>query len=218
MSNYELSLTAGEIDIALQKASSPDTSPQNTDNLVTSQGIKTYVDTAVATLTAQIAAVAGSIIPVSTAHYGLRGLYQGAVYPNTLSYVYNTTGVFALAEVSDPSGIATVSAGVITIQSAGNYMVTYSGMFAEDDNDASDYYRIRFRKDGNAVVPEYTINETWMNASNNTSASERDYHRNSATTAFNTTAAGTTVDMAYFNASKSQMYYYDLSITIIKLS
>mgnify|MGYP003636512513 FL=1 len=217
MSNYELSLTAGEIDIALQKASSPDTSPQNTDNLVTSQGIKTYVDTAVATLTAQIAAVAGSIIPVSTAHYGLKGFYR-ADYPDTISYVYNSNGVFALAEVSDPSGIATVSAGVITIQSAGNYMVTYSGMFAEDDNDASDYYRVRFRKDGNAVVPEYTINETLMHTSNNISASERDYHRNSATTAFNTTAAGTTVDMAYFNTSKSQMHYYDLSITIIKLS
>ena len=214
MSNYELSLTAGEIDIALQKASSPDTSPQNTDNLVTSQGIKTYVDTAVATLTAQIAAVAGSIIPVSTAHYGLKGSRTQA----SPTWVYNSNGVFALAEVSDPSGIATVSAGVITIQSAGNYMVTYSGMFAEDDNDASDYYRVRFRKDGNAVVPEYTINETLMHTSNNISASERDYHRNSATTAFNTTAAGTTVDMAYFNTSKSQMHYYDLSITIIKLS
>ena len=214
MSNYELSLTAGEIDIALQKASSPDTSPQNTDNLVTSQGIKTYVDTAVATLTAQIAAVAGSIIPVSTANYYLEGSRTQA----TPTYVFNSNGVFALAEVSDPSGIATVSAGVITIQSAGNYMVTYSGMFSEEDSDTGDYYKVRFRKDGNAVVPEYTINETLMHTSNNISASERDYHRNSATTAFNTTAAGTTVDMAYFNSSKSQMYYYDLSITIIKLS
>lgn len=207
MSNYELSLTAGEIDIALQKASSPDTSPQNTDNLVTSQGIKTYVDTAVATLTAQIAAVAGSIIPVSTAHYYL----EGSRTYNSPTWVYNSDGVFALAEVSDPSGIATVSAGQITIQSAGNYIVTYSGMFSEEDGDTTDYYKVRFRKDGNAVVPEYKVDET------GTYTTEI-MHRVTATTAFNTTAAGTTVDMAYFNVSKSQMFYYDLSITIIKLS
>jgi hypothetical protein len=211
MSNYELSLTAGEIDIALQKASSPDTSPQNSDNLVTSQGIKTYVDTAVATLTAQIAAVAGSIIPVSTAHYYLEGSRTQA----SPTWVYNSNGVFALAEVSDPSGIATVSAGLITIQSAGNYMVTYSGMFSEEDGDATDYYRVRFRKDGNAVVPEYLVDET--GGSYQTAVTES-MHRVTATTAFNTTAAGTTVDMAYFNVSKSQMFYYDLSITIIKLS
>ena len=44
MSNYELALTAAEIDIALQKAHNPDTSPQATNNLVTSGGVKTYVD------------------------------------------------------------------------------------------------------------------------------------------------------------------------------
>jgi hypothetical protein len=50
MSNYELALTAGEIDIALQKANSPDTSPLATSNLVTSGGVKTYVDSAIAAL------------------------------------------------------------------------------------------------------------------------------------------------------------------------
>ena len=50
MSNYELALTAGEIDIALQKAHNPDTSPQTTDNLVTSGGVKTYVDNAIASI------------------------------------------------------------------------------------------------------------------------------------------------------------------------
>jgi len=52
MSDYELALTAGEIDIALQKANSPDTSPQATSNLVTSGGVKTYVDNAIAAITA----------------------------------------------------------------------------------------------------------------------------------------------------------------------
>lgn len=59
MSNYELALTAGEIDIALQKAHNPDTSPQATDNLVTSGGVKTYVDNAL---------VSGSLYPVGSVY------------------------------------------------------------------------------------------------------------------------------------------------------
>jgi hypothetical protein len=61
MSNYELALTAGEIDIALQKASSPDTSPQATSNLVTSGGVKTYVDTAIAALDTTVGATVDTI-------------------------------------------------------------------------------------------------------------------------------------------------------------
>lgn len=56
MSNYELALTAGEIDIALQKANSPDTSPLATDNLVTSGGVKTYVDNAIGALDTTVGA------------------------------------------------------------------------------------------------------------------------------------------------------------------
>ena len=48
MSDYKLSLTASEIDIALEKAYNPDTAPLATDNLVTSGGVKTYVDNAIA--------------------------------------------------------------------------------------------------------------------------------------------------------------------------
>jgi hypothetical protein len=47
MPDYPLSLTASEIDAALQKASNPDTEPQQNDNLITSGGVKTYVDGAV---------------------------------------------------------------------------------------------------------------------------------------------------------------------------
>ena len=47
MPDYPLSLTASEIDAALQRASNPDTEPQLNDNLITSGGVKTYVDGAV---------------------------------------------------------------------------------------------------------------------------------------------------------------------------
>jgi hypothetical protein len=61
MSNYELSLTASEIDIALQKANSPDTSPLATNNLVTSGGVKTYVDNAIASLDTTVGATVDTI-------------------------------------------------------------------------------------------------------------------------------------------------------------
>lgn len=61
MSNYELALTASEIDIALQKANSPDTSPLATNNLVTSGGVKTYVDNAIASLDTTVGATVDTI-------------------------------------------------------------------------------------------------------------------------------------------------------------
>ena len=61
MSNYELALTAAEIDVALQKANSPDTSPLATNNLVTSGGVKTYVDNAIASLDTTVGATVDTI-------------------------------------------------------------------------------------------------------------------------------------------------------------
>ena len=49
MANYILQNTADEIDTALSKVLNADTSPTATDALVTSQGVKTYVDNAPAT-------------------------------------------------------------------------------------------------------------------------------------------------------------------------
>ena len=67
MSNYELALTAGEIDIALQKAHNPDTSPQATENLVTSGGVKTYVDDAISNADADISGVEADVLALQTA-------------------------------------------------------------------------------------------------------------------------------------------------------
>jgi len=46
MANYVLQSTAAEIDNALTKVLNPDTTPSNTDALITSQGVKSYVDAA----------------------------------------------------------------------------------------------------------------------------------------------------------------------------
>jgi|TARA_B110001452_G_scaffold256515_1_gene249916 hypothetical protein len=46
MANYVLQSTAAEIDNALTKVLNPDTTPSLTDALITSQGVKSYVDAA----------------------------------------------------------------------------------------------------------------------------------------------------------------------------
>ena len=46
MANYILQKTAAEIDTALTKVLNPDTTPSLTDALITSQGVKSYVDAA----------------------------------------------------------------------------------------------------------------------------------------------------------------------------
>jgi hypothetical protein len=62
MAEYTLTLTAAEIDIALNRVTNPDQAPLfNSEELVTSGGVKNYVDTqvssipAVATLTTEVA-------------------------------------------------------------------------------------------------------------------------------------------------------------------
>ena len=47
MANFILNNTASDINDALQKVITPDTEPQQNDNLITSGGVKTYVDGAV---------------------------------------------------------------------------------------------------------------------------------------------------------------------------
>lgn len=93
MSNYELALTAAEIDVALQKANSPDTSPLATNNLVTSGGVKTYVDNAIASLDTTVGATVDtiSVPPQLNIRRLLRKNYTSEETPVLLGteYVYN---------------------------------------------------------------------------------------------------------------------------------
>jgi hypothetical protein len=67
MANYELNLTATQIEAALNKAHSPSSSVDNTQNLVESGAIKTYVDTQVsAGASITTASFAGSALEDST--------------------------------------------------------------------------------------------------------------------------------------------------------
>ena len=62
MPDYPLSLTASEIDAALQKASNPDTEPQQNNNLITSGGVKTYVDSAISGVEADISGLEADVL------------------------------------------------------------------------------------------------------------------------------------------------------------
>ena len=89
MSNYILNNTASDIDTALGKVLSPDTSPQANDNLVTSGGVKTYVDGEVSTLDTRIDNLASTSVTrkqiatpslsACTQLYGVKYVYAGVV-------------------------------------------------------------------------------------------------------------------------------------------
>lgn len=160
MSNYELALTAGEIDIALQKAHNPDTSPQATNNLVTSGGVKTYVDGEVSTFDTRISAVEADVAAAAS--------IKVATYSRTASTSYGTAAIVQLAESYDPNNIgAVVTSGTYdggVRVSAGTYLINCTGAFNETDKDLYDYYTVILRSSGTNLHSQ-RVNE--VGATNN---------------------------------------------------
>ena len=71
MANYILQNTASEIDNALSKVLNADTSPTATDALVTSQGVKTYVDNAIQGVGTDTSAIEADITALEATVNGL---------------------------------------------------------------------------------------------------------------------------------------------------
>lgn len=71
MANYILQNTASEIDNALSKVLNADTSPTATDALVTSQGVKTYVDNAIQGVGTDTSAIEADVTALETTVNGL---------------------------------------------------------------------------------------------------------------------------------------------------
>jgi hypothetical protein len=67
MAEYTLTLTAAEIDIALNRVTNPDQAPLfNSEELVTSGGVKNYVDTQVSSFGPRISAIESELQNTST--------------------------------------------------------------------------------------------------------------------------------------------------------
>lgn len=160
MANYEINLTATQIEAALNKAHSPATTLEDTQNLAESGAIKTYVDTQVsAGSSITTASFAGSALEDSTE--GLTATdtaipTSGAVL-NALTKVASLTTPdsdwiyidtdLPFSELSDTDNIVSVDGdGVVTLNSAGLYLVNASGDLIVSTGTSNSYFNFTLKQ------------------------------------------------------------------------
>ena len=137
MSTYTLNNSAGDIDSALQKVVAATTTPTDGSPLmVTSGGVKAYVDTQDTALETQILANTAAI--AGNAGSGVKTAKLTASNGNSSS---NSNVTFPLTVSSDPDSIVSVTNSVVTLPNAGTYLVGFSGQFKVYGTYYIEFYR-----------------------------------------------------------------------------
>jgi hypothetical protein len=158
MPSYTLTNNASDIDSALSRVVAAETVPSTgSQNMVTSGGVKNYVDTEVTGLDSRVTTAESDISALQAATIGV------ARYSRTAITYYYNTGIVQLTEDSDPENIGTVLTsgtydGGVRV-SGGTYLMTCSGEFYESDSDNNDYFLVNLRSSGTVLLTE-RINET----------------------------------------------------------
>lgn len=228
MANFIITQTASKIQQILNKAETPDTQPTpNSQNLVESGGVKTYVDTQVSAgasittnsfapsaledstdgLTATDTAVPTSAAVFNAIDASTIKIAQLSAVDGVLNSFSPTNTTIPFTVSSDPNNIISVSNGVITPTSNGVYQIVWSGEFAEDDNDSSDYFKLQF-KAGTSILAQDIVNET---GSSNTYEYKNLFvlHSNSNLTTYSAVAE---------RVSGTGLSYKNQKLVILKLS
>lgn len=144
MANYEINLTASQIEAALNKAHAPQTSITNTQNLVEAQAVKAYVDSQLAGGAAiTTSSFASGVLETTITDTDTSIPTSGAVFDAVANAtpqvaIFNYTGISSLnitnagqgslippTELSDLNNIAEVSQNSVTV-SPGSYLLTLS--------------------------------------------------------------------------------------------
>jgi hypothetical protein len=163
MADYPLSITGAEIDSALGKVHSADTTPTNgSTDMVTSGGVYTAINNL------SLANLAGSALV--TESEGIAGNDNDTTIPTSAAvkdYVDTSTPTVSVASFtkasgskgstglitgyseSDADGIASESSGTITITGAGTYLVNFGGVFSEGGSGSFD---VQYRVNGGSVM------------------------------------------------------------------
>ena len=152
MANFILDETAGNINTAINKVLNADAAPTVTDALITSQGVKTYVDSAVSALSTRLTSAEATITAMQNASIG------SARYTCDTIVKYNSF-TFPFVEAYNGIGAGLSSDGTTITLSAGRYIIEVYGLFSETDNNSGDYYKVDFQQDGTNIVPTVTVNE-----------------------------------------------------------
>ena len=158
MPSYTLTNNASDIDSALSRVVAAETVPSTaSQNMVTSGGVKNYVDTGVSALDSRLTTAESDITSLQA------GTLTVARYSRAADTFYSGTSVIQLTEDSDPENIGTVLTsgtydGGVQV-GAGTYLITCTGEFYEDDGDNNDYFVVKLRSSGTTLL-SHRINET----------------------------------------------------------
>tara|TARA_R110000782_G_scaffold264641_1_gene357912 strand:- start:959 stop:1573 length:615 start_codon:yes stop_codon:yes gene_type:complete len=152
MSTYTLNNSAGDIDSALQKVVSATTTPTDASPLmVTSGGVKAYVDTAVVGLDSSVAALQNQVdtldvVSISTA---------GASSTTNTNSVAFTTANFVTGVQDAAHNLARASTYIMKTPTGGVSMLSVNISFNDTDDDTNDAYTLTLYID-NTVVAQTT--------------------------------------------------------------
>lgn len=131
MSEYTLSNSAAVIDAAISSVAGADATPTaGSQNMVTSGGVKTYVDGLTSTLDPRIAAVEADVLDLQDQR-PYSGELNGSVAP-----VYNQLKNIPFAVSFTSNNFApSISDGVITVDKAGLYSLNFTPSYSGGYND-----------------------------------------------------------------------------------
>jgi hypothetical protein len=171
MPEYVLSNSAAVIDSAITRVASADTTPTNTSqNMVTSGGVKSYIDDELGdfigkTVTTESTGIDStdndaSIPTCAAVNDAISSSgFKVASYGRLAAFNGNYSQVIPITELYDPHNIGAVANGTVTL-GAGTYLVEYSGDFQRLYNsDEGDVFYIKLRHNGSTKTND-TISVT----------------------------------------------------------
>jgi hypothetical protein len=200
MAEYTLTNTAAVVDASIQKVANADTTPTDSSpNMVTSGGVKAYVDTQDTALETQILANTAAIASSGPKTATLTAANGSKDYNDNSAYFY-----IPFTEHSDLNDIISVSSGVVTLRSAGTYLISINGTLQEGDGDPNDFWVAQVKK-GSSVIKEVVVNEGTV-----------DFNYTRAFVVANTT---TTFRVTFYRSSRpSDLTWSGFNMSVVKLS
>ena len=144
MSNFILDNTASDINTALGKVLTPDTSPTNTDALITSGGVKAYVDTQDTALEAQILANTAAIAVQSSS-------VKQAVFSFPDTTFHSSQSLTGWTLLSDNTGGVTYNTNGTFTLGSGLWVGFFSSIATEINDNDGDKFTFSLRKNGSNI-------------------------------------------------------------------
>jgi len=156
-------------------------------------------------LAADIADNAADIATNAAAIAGISTALPFATFTHAAGNTGDTGAIGAYTEVDD-GNIASHASGIVTL-TAGSFLVSWNGSFAEEDNDTTDYYTVHARVDSTNIA-SIVVNETGSYAT---------FTGFSATTVI-TSVGSKTVSFYAQEVPHTVLFWQNLTITIVKIA